>query len=113
MQRNRQYFIDRARQKKARALTAIILDRCADRARADMDALITKLMNCTAAQWANMASMASVNTPSMATCKMVFEMLRLHESFEQVKQRTWAVMFSETNLGRCPRRRGPEVCLNL
>ena len=76
MSQAQQFFIEQARQRKARALTAVILDRCADHARVDMEGLISKLMNCTADQWANMAAMASTNPPSMATCQIVFINLR-------------------------------------
>ena len=90
MTQDRQYFIDRARQKKARALTAVILDRCADHARRDMEGLITKLMNCTAAQWANLASLASTNPPSMATCQIVFANLRARREDRKPARRTYA-----------------------
>ncbi len=72
----RLYYINRARQKKAYALCEVILERCADLAQRDVERLIEKLKDLTATQWANMARMARVNPPSMATCEMVFDTLR-------------------------------------
>ena len=76
MQRNRQYYIQIARQKKARALSSTILDLFADQARNDVEGLIGKLAGYTSQQWARLAALASTNPPSMATCQIVFVKLR-------------------------------------
>ena len=76
MQRNRQYYIQIARQKKARALSSTILELFAEQARSDVEGLISKLTGYTSQQWARLSKMASTNPPSMATCQIVFVNLR-------------------------------------
>ena len=55
-----------------------------------MEGLITKLMNCTAEQWARLSKLASTNPPSMATCAIVFALLRARREDRKAAQRTYA-----------------------
>ena len=92
MQRDRQHFIEQARQRKARALSSAILSQYPDEARSDMETLIAMLMNYTTEQWGRLASLAECNPPSMATCHLVFANLRARRDFEDVRSRTWALL---------------------
>ena len=88
-----QFYIDRARQRKARALTDAILAQYPELARSDVEGLIERLKNYTSDQWGSLARLASCNAPSMASCQIVFSNLRARGGFAKDRKparRTYA-----------------------
>ena len=96
MPHDRQYFIDRARQKKADALTETILSQYPGH---DVEALIERLTNYTGEEWSRLARLARCNTPSLATCQIVFSNLRAQEKPQdrQPARRTFEEMKALTD----------------